>query len=176
MNDRILEIEDRILEITEDVKLVIITKQNLQTLSESIENYMCEEFAAADSCMKILNKIQNGLIRDLNQNIANAILKIGGTADELLEDEYYIDQEAGQDPAGDQEGARMNKAITVYEGLKEAAHLADVIEAAECGYIALEEKSIYALGEQLLTLIDRIRDSHNKKMLSAAATAESKAD
>ena len=51
----------------------------------------------------------------------------------------------------------MTEARTTYEKLKEAAHLADVIEAAECG--------------QLLDMIDRIRETHSKKV-SGAATPE----
>lgn len=66
----------------------------------------------------------------------------------------------------------MTEARTTYEKLKEAAHLADVIEAAECGYVALDDQSIRALDEQLLAMIDRIRTAQNEK-LSGAATPES---
>ena len=31
--------------------------------------------------------------------------------------------------------------MTIYEQLKKAAGMADVIEAAECGYVALDNKS-----------------------------------
>lgn len=62
--------------------------------------------------------------------------------------------------------------MTIYEQLKEAAHLADVIEAAECGYIALDAKSIHYLDEQLLSLIEEIRKNQKEK-LSGAATPES---
>ena len=66
----------------------------------------------------------------------------------------------------------MTEARTTYEKLKEAAHLADVIEAAECGYVALDDQSICALDEQFLAMIDRIRTAQNEK-LSGAATPES---
>lgn len=62
--------------------------------------------------------------------------------------------------------------MTIYEQLKEAAHLADVIEAAECRYIALDAKSIRHLDDQLAVMIDRIRAAQNEK-LSGAATPES---
>ena len=62
--------------------------------------------------------------------------------------------------------------MTIYEQLKEATHLANVIEAAECGYIALDDKSIRHLDNQLAYLIDRIRAAQNEK-LSGAATPES---
>ena len=65
----------------------------------------------------------------------------------------------------------MTEARTTYEQLKEAAHLANVIEAAECGYIALDSKSIHALDCQLMAMIDRIREAHSKKV-SGAATPE----
>ena len=65
----------------------------------------------------------------------------------------------------------MTEARTTYEKLKEAAHLADVIEAAESGYVALDDQSIRALDEQLLAMIDRIREAHSKK-ISGAATPE----
>ena len=65
----------------------------------------------------------------------------------------------------------MTEARMTYEKLKEAAHLADVIEAAECGYVALDDQSIRALDEQLLDSIDRIREEHSKK-ISGAATPE----
>lgn len=65
----------------------------------------------------------------------------------------------------------MTEARTTYQKLKEATHLADVIEAAECGYIALDDKSIRVLDKQLLGMIDRIREAHNKK-ISGAATPE----
>ena len=56
----------------------------------------------------------------------------------------------------------MNR--TIYEQLKEATHLADVIEAAECGYIALDAKSIHYLDEQLLSLIEEIRAEQSRKV------------
>lgn len=62
--------------------------------------------------------------------------------------------------------------MTIYEQLKEAAHLADVIEAAECGYVALDDQSIRTLDEQLLAMIGRIGAAQKKK-LSGAATPES---
>ena len=62
--------------------------------------------------------------------------------------------------------------MTIYEQLKEATHLANVIEAAECGYIALDDKSIRHLDNQLAYLIGRIRAAQNEK-LSGAATPES---
>ena len=62
--------------------------------------------------------------------------------------------------------------MTIYEQLKEAAHLADVIEAAECGYIALDDKSIEALSRQLLFMIGKAERQLEKK-LSGAATPES---
>jgi len=65
----------------------------------------------------------------------------------------------------------MKETRTTYERLEEATHLADVIEAAECGYIALDDKSIHALDCQLMVMIDRIREAHNKKV-SGAATPE----
>ena len=65
----------------------------------------------------------------------------------------------------------MTEARTTYEKLKEAAHLADVIEAAECGYVALDTASIHALDEQLLAMLDRLREAHSKK-ISGAATPE----
>lgn len=66
----------------------------------------------------------------------------------------------------------MTEERTIYEQLKEAAHLADVIEAAECGYVALDDQSIRALDEQLLAMIERIRAAQTEK-LSGAATPES---
>ena len=65
----------------------------------------------------------------------------------------------------------MTEARTTYEKLKEAAHLADVIEADECGYVALDTASIHALDEQHLAMLDRIREAHSKK-ISGAATPE----
>ena len=62
--------------------------------------------------------------------------------------------------------------MTIYEQLKEATHLANVIEASECGYIALDAKSIRYLDDQLAVMIDRIRTAQNEK-LSGAATPES---
>lgn len=66
----------------------------------------------------------------------------------------------------------MTEARTTYEKLKEAAHLADVIEAAECGYIALDAKSIRYLDAQLLAMVEEIRNGQKEK-LSGAATPES---
>lgn len=53
------------------------------------------------------------------------------------------------------DGVTMTEAMTIYEQLKEATHLANVIEAAECGYIALDDKSIEALSRQLLFMIGK---------------------
>ena len=66
----------------------------------------------------------------------------------------------------------MTEARTIYEQLKEAAHLADVIEAAECGYVALDNKSIRHLNNQLMDMILQISAEQFKK-LSGAATPES---
>ena len=66
----------------------------------------------------------------------------------------------------------MDETRTTYQKLKEATHLADVIEAAECGYIALDDASINALDCQLTVMISRIIDAQMKK-LSGAATPES---
>ena len=65
----------------------------------------------------------------------------------------------------------MTEARTTYEKLKEAAHLADVIEAAECGYVALDNKSIRHLNNQLMDMILQISAEQFKK-LSGAATPE----
>ena len=64
----------------------------------------------------------------------------------------------------------MTEERTIYEQLKEAAHLADVIEAAECGYVALDAMSIRALDEQLLAMIERIRAAQTKKALRRCNT------
>ena len=45
--------------------------------------------------------------------------------------------------------------MTIYEQLKKAAGMADVIEAAECGYVALDNKSIRHLNNQLMDMILR---------------------
>lgn len=58
----------------------------------------------------------------------------------------------------------MDETRTTYQKLKEATHLADVIEAAECGYIALDAKSIHYLDEQLLSLIEEIRAEQSRKV------------
>ena len=65
----------------------------------------------------------------------------------------------------------MAERRTVYQMLKEATHMADVIEASESGYISLDDKSIHELEMQLLYMIDRIREAHSKKV-SGAATPE----
>ena len=62
---------------------------------------------------------------------------------------------------------------TLYFKLKDAAALADVIEAAETGYIALNCDSIRQLDGILLRMIEEIREIQNKKV-SAAATTETK--
>ena len=61
--------------------------------------------------------------------------------------------------------------MTIYEQLKKAAGMADVIEAAECGYVALDNKSIRHLNNQLMDMILQIREKKKKK-LSGAATPE----
>ena len=61
--------------------------------------------------------------------------------------------------------------MTIYEQLKEATHLANVIEAAECGYVALDNKSIRHLNNQLMDMILQISAEQFKK-LSGAATPE----
>ena len=53
--------------------------------------------------------------------------------------------------------------MTIYEQLKKAAGMADVIEAAECGYVALDK---------LMDMILQISAEQFKK-LSGAATPES---
>lgn len=58
----------------------------------------------------------------------------------------------------------MDETRTTYQKLKEATHLADVIEAAECGYIALDAKSIHYLDEQLLDMIEEIRAEQSRKV------------
>ena len=50
--------------------------------------------------------------------------------------------------------------------------MADVIEAAECGYVALDDKSISHLNNQLMEMIIQISAEQFKK-LSGAATPES---
>ena len=62
--------------------------------------------------------------------------------------------------------------MTIYEQLKKAAGMADVIEAAECGYVALDDKSISHLTNQLMEMIIQISAEQFKK-LSGAATPES---
>ena len=62
--------------------------------------------------------------------------------------------------------------MTIYEQLKKAAGMADVIEAAECGYVALDDKSIRHLNNQLMEMIIQISAEQFKK-LSGAATPES---
>lgn len=66
----------------------------------------------------------------------------------------------------------MTEERTIYEQLEEAAHLADVIEAAECGCVALDDKSIRHLNNQLMEMILEISAEQFKK-LSGAATPES---
>ena len=60
---------------------------------------------------------------------------------------------------------------TLYHKLKEAASMADVIEAAETGYIALNDDSIRDLDNMLLRMIEEAREIQNKKV-SGAATPE----
>ena len=62
--------------------------------------------------------------------------------------------------------------MTIYEQLKKAAGMADVIEAAECGYVALDDKSISHLNNQLMEMIIQISAEQFQK-LSGAATPES---
>lgn len=62
--------------------------------------------------------------------------------------------------------------MTIYEQLKKAAGMADVIEASECGYVALDDKSIRHLNNQLMEIIIQISAEQFKK-LSGAATPES---
>ena len=45
--------------------------------------------------------------------------------------------------------------------------MADVIEAAENGYVALREDSIRDLDEKLLHMIDEIREEQNSKLSQA---------
>ena len=61
---------------------------------------------------------------------------------------------------------------TIYFKLKDAADLANVIEAAETGYIALNSDSIRNLDRILIGMIEEIRAAQNEK-LSGAATPES---
>ena len=56
---------------------------------------------------------------------------------------------------------------TIYFKLKEAAAMADVIEAAENGYVALREDSIRDLDEKLLHMIDEIKEEQNSKLSQA---------
>ena len=49
--------------------------------------------------------------------------------------------------------------------------MANVIEAAESGYIALDDESIHDLDVHLLFMLDQIREAHSKKV-SGAATPE----
>lgn len=57
----------------------------------------------------------------------------------------------------------MDETRTTYQKLKEATHLADMVEAAECGYIALDTKSIHYLDEKLLSLNEEIRAEQSRK-------------
>ena len=66
----------------------------------------------------------------------------------------------------------MDETRTTYQKLKEATHLANMVEAAECGYIALDANSIKNLDLQLLDMIEEIRKDQKEK-LSGAATPES---
>lgn len=60
---------------------------------------------------------------------------------------------------------------TIYFKLKECAVMANVIEAAETGYIALDNDSIRDLDNLLLKMIEEARVMQNKKV-SCAATHE----
>ena len=62
--------------------------------------------------------------------------------------------------------------MTIYEQLKKAAGMADVIEAAECGYVALDDKSISHLNNKSMEMMIQISAEQFKK-LSGAATPES---
>ena len=67
---------------------------------------------------------------------------------------------------------------TIYFKLRDAADMANVIEAAETGYIALNNDSIRNLDRILFRMIEDIREiqaekvSHQIKTASGAATAE----
>lgn len=56
---------------------------------------------------------------------------------------------------------------SIYYKLKEAATMADFIEAAETGYIALNRDSIYDLDVKLLSMIREVQSMQNKKVASA---------
>ena len=60
---------------------------------------------------------------------------------------------------------------TIYERLKEAAHMADVIEAAESGYISLDADSIRALDVILADELEEITAEQKQKAASAATLA-----
>ena len=64
----------------------------------------------------------------------------------------------------------MNK-DTIYFRLKECAELADVIEAAETGYIALNREDIRNLDRILLEQIGECMNRQNEKVASAATLA-----
>lgn len=53
---------------------------------------------------------------------------------------------------------------TIYEKMREATHLANMVEAAECGYIALDANSIKNLDLQLLDMIEEIRAEQSRKV------------
>lgn len=59
----------------------------------------------------------------------------------------------------------MNR--SVYELLKEAAHMANVIEAAESGYIALSEKDVLMLDNLLLEMIKNVQIVQQTKVPGA---------
>lgn len=60
---------------------------------------------------------------------------------------------------------------TIYFRLKECAELADVIEAAETGYIALNREDIRNLDRILLEQIGECMNRQNEKVASAATLA-----
>ena len=64
----------------------------------------------------------------------------------------------------------MNKE-TIYFRLKEAAELADIIEAAETGYVSLDGDDIRKLDGILLDKIREAMEMQHKK-ISGAATPE----
>lgn len=63
---------------------------------------------------------------------------------------------------------------TIYFRLKEAAAMANVVEAAETGYVSLDDDSIRNLDAALLRAIDEIRNLQIKKVASAATLATSR--
>ena len=53
---------------------------------------------------------------------------------------------------------------TIYRKLKEATALANVIEAAECRFVSLDDDSIRELDKSLLRLLDETRMMQVKKI------------